>query len=540
MRILILILSALLNNSLVFCQLEVKVVSKNNIIINNFKTKDSVELNGKLNDFATKYQNKGYITASVDSLIFDKNNVLIYFFIGEKYFWDTLTFYYPEKQVVNKKFKGEKVNFNKLEKVVFKEIEYFADNGYAFATADYKNLRFEYNEVDLDIFFQKNNFIVYDTILYPPETKITQKFLQNYLQIEKGKPYSEKNFKEIENKINALEFVELIQKPEIDFYDKSADVFLNIENVKANQVAGLVGFTTVNGKFTATGKADFTFVNTLKSADKISLQWQKNKELSQDLKFNIIIPYIFGTNLGVKNNFIIEKLDTSYVNISNLAEICYYFHSFNNASAYASFGRSIVFDTTRNFSDFSYLIYGLSLSFKKTDYFLNPSKGYYFNFLAGTGTKTAAEKNSNRTESVFDFGLYVPFVKKTTFFYRTYFYYLNGKEIFENELFKFGGANLLRGFDENSFTADLLFMNTLEFKFLFEKKSNFFIFADYAIFEHNVINNVFDGKALGIGTGINLGTKNNIFTFSYALGRKNGENFLFKNTKVHIGFKTVF
>ncbi|MBE9485336.1 MAG: hypothetical protein IMY74_10845, partial [Bacteroidetes bacterium] len=103
-----------------------------------------------------------------------------------------------------------------------------------------------------------------------------------------------------------------------------------------------------------------------------------------------------------------------------------------------------------------------------------------------------------------------------------------------------GGLKTLRGFDEESITASIYSIFTLEFRYLFDVNSFFQVFFDGAYYEHNANSGYLKDTPYGFGAGINFETKAGIFALSYALGSREGQSLQFKSAKIHFGLTAKF
>jgi hemolysin activation/secretion protein len=110
------------------------------------------------------------------------------------------------------------------------------------------------------------------------------------------------------------------------------------------------------------------------------------------------------------------------------------------------------------------------------------------------------------------------------------------KYLFENELFRLGGIQNIRGMDENSVTASSYITGSIEFRYLFEEQSNLFLFFDGAYWQKDISAEFKEDTPIGFGIGMNLQTKAGIFTISWALGRQYGNPVNIGTAKVHIGY----
>ena len=523
-----------------FAQINVDIY-KNDVFFSTHKVKDSLDATIFLSDFLENHKQKGFITASFDNVLFDSIQVEAYFYQGEKYYWDNVEFVFPPTRPNQvRKFSGRTINFEHLDIEILKIVRFYENSGYPFVSVSFDSLIFIDNKISAHVVVNQGDLVLYDSVFFDYKIKTKTKFLQNYLDFKKGKLYNESDILKIENKLNSLQFISVLQKPEIEFHKSSVDLYLYLENNNVNQLSGLVGFTNADDKFSLIGQLDFTFINTLKNADIISLKWKKNKVQSQDLNFNVSIPYVFSTSIGFSNLFFLEKFDTSYVNVKNRFDLSYYFSGFNKVSTYIQAERSIVFDTLSNFVDYTSLIYGLSFKFENIDNKFNPSKGYSVNFSIGKGQKTVSDSVSIFFQSDLKVEFFVLIFPKFVMYNKNYFWFVFNDYLFENELFKFGGMSYMRGFDEQSLSASFLVLNTVELRYLFDKKSNVFLFSDYAIFEHKTTTEKYWNHPFSFGIGLNLGTKAGIFSLTYAIGKSDNSPILLKNAKVHFGFKTLF
>jgi hemolysin activation/secretion protein len=117
------------------------------------------------------------------------------------------------------------------------------------------------------------------------------------------------------------------------------------------------------------------------------------------------------------------------------------------------------------------------------------------------------------------------------------FYY--APEVFQNELFRFGGLQTLRGFNEEEIFASSKSVFSIEYRFLLDKNSNVFAFYDQGIYENNSLTYRKD-KPFGFGAGLSFGTNLGIFSISLAIGKQLENPILLRNSKVHFGYIAYF
>ncbi len=533
------ILLFLFFNLNVDAQYNVNILSEN-ANIKTFRTKDSATIDTKLNKFLAKKQSAGFVAASFDSVVYKNNDVFAYFFQGECFFWKNIEYCVADSiPFKRKKYKNKKLNFSNIENDIADIISEFENTGFPFVAVNLDSFEVEQNFMSAKIVINLGNLITYNQIFFDPKVRASANFFRNYLNFKKGKAYNEKEIRQIKSRLTALPFISLNEKPQIEFHKNNADLYLYLKNQKANQLSGIVGFSNVNQKLQLTGQADIRLINLLKNADIIEIKWQKNDTKTQNLNFNLQLPYIFSTSLGVKNNFFLEKIDTSYVDVADKLSFSYYFSGFNNVSVFGDFKKSIVFDSTLRQNDFNYSMYGISTEFQIIDNFFNPTRGYYLKFSLATGRKKS-ETSSVLFENMSELGFYLPLFGKFVLHSRGIFYLIEDDKMLDNQMFKFGGATFMRGFDERSLLAHKIYFSSVEVKYLFDKMSNVFLFVDYSIFNDNSLIYASKNRALGFGIGLNIATSGSIFSLSYAMGKNKNIPLLLKNSKIHFGVKTLF
>jgi hemolysin activation/secretion protein len=120
---------------------------------------------------------------------------------------------------------------------------------------------------------------------------------------------------------------------------------------------------------------------------------------------------------------------------------------------------------------------------------------------------------------------------KTDFYYAT--------QIFQNEVFRFGGQNSLRGFNEEELYATVRSVLSVEYRFLLDRNSHVFAFFDQGFYENSATSYYHDNP-YGFGLGFSFGTNLGVFSISYALGKQFDNPILMRNGKIHFGYIAYF
>ena len=115
---------------------------------------------------------------------------------------------------------------------------------------------------------------------------------------------------------------------------------------------------------------------------------------------------------------------------------------------------------------------------------------------------------------------------------------LNSDSYLINELFRFGGINSIRGFNENSIDASFYSVLNSEYRYQFNQDLYIHSIIDFAYFENQIT--ALKQKIYSFGVGIGLQTTPGIIKFSIANGNAENQDFNFSNTKIHISISSKF
>jgi hypothetical protein len=347
------------------------------------------------------------------------------------------------------------------------------------------------------------------------------------------------------------------------------DLYLYLENKKANTFNGIIGFLPENeetGKLLITGELNLNLINPFGKGEEIYLQWEKMESSTQKLDVGFMYPYIFKSNLGLDSDFSLYKKDSTYISISAGVGIRVFLNHDNYFKAYYKYksttriGDEENLSSSLSFADVKSNIFGGYYYINKLDYIYNPRKGIELNLFAGAGFKEISDAKNlddslnlntdTRTieiEAGLDADFYYPIYNNFVFHFGNTTRYLdqfgdNKKDnvFFENELYRFGGARSLKGFDESIFYASVYSLQNVQIKYLFEQNSAFYIFWNGAYYYRNITQKTTEDFPWGVGIGMDFQTKAGIFSLSYAVGKQFDNPLELRTAKIHFGYISRF
>lgn len=517
---------------------------------------------------------KGHYTCVLDSFVLIKNEYHVYlssFFPVTRLYIRTSNI--PDDFLNHKINSPETINQSKhqvqdLQDLYTYLLDHFENNGYPFAELHLDSLLWLKDTLFASLHLQRNTFVTWDSVFVKGAVKITPIYLQNYIGIKSGLPYSEEKLRAIPHKIDEWSFASLKSAPEVFFTPGHATLSIPLQKKKSSNFYGIVGFLpNAEGQLIVTGEARLKLDNALTRGESIQLQWKRIQTNTQNVQVKAMYPYLLNMPIGLGFDLDLFRKDTSFSNFNAKYALNYLISAKDYIQVFLAQKRSNLLSTktilvqSANNLDVSALHYGLGLRLERLNYNLNPSKGYFLELSGAIGNKNIL-KNPRLNSEIYDslalktqditarlnvqyyITLKGPFILKTALLSQ----YLWNKNLFQNEFFRIGGLFTLRGFDEESIYASSYGIFTLEPRFILEKNAFLYLFLDAAYYENKTKTRFIYGYPYSFGAGISFETKPGIFTFSYALGRmifyENGilkdNGFSLRSGKVHFGFITYF
>ncbi len=437
------------------------------------------------------------------------------------------------------------------------------NHGYPFASVTLQASDPENGDMTPVIVIDSNIFVTFDSIVLKGDVKLSRNFLYPYLGLRKGTPYNEQLMRAVDGKLEELPFATVVQPSGVAFVKDKAYLYVYLNHRRTNQFDGYVGLVPADektGKVSVQGDLSLSLQNILRQGESLNLHWYSSERRSQHLDLAIKFPYLFRTRFGVEGTFLLDKKDTSYLNLNYHIGIPYAFLNNSYIEPYFDYTGSTIlnpdllqFGSDTSFIDFRKTLYGLKLHFRKLDYLFNPRKGVDIWADLSAGRRKIIQ-NSHVDASFYEDLT----MQKTTYrlcgFVQGFIpiwkcfvlapslqggSLLSGPHYF-NELFNLGGPGRIRGFNPNDIYASTYMLYSLEFRYLFGKKSFANLFFDGGVYERQMENGYLFDTPFGFGAGVHLAVSSGIFYLEYALGRQLGNPISFKTGKIHFGIQVNF
>ena len=428
--------------------------------------------------------------------------------------------------------------------------------GYALSKIKLENIRRENLIIFADLNFKSEKKRQVNSIILNYANNSEKKnFPKSHLK-QLNKKYINKTFNqeittELYNEINNFEFVTQTKFPEILFTNDSTKIYIYLDKRKANTFDGYIGFSNdENKKVILNGYLDVSLINILHSGEQFSLYWKSDGNQQKTFNTKLEIPYIFKSPLGVKAQLNIFKQDSTFQNTKTGIDLGYYINY--NSKIYAGYQSTESSDiqniNNATISDFKNSYITSNYEFKKIDYFNNllPKKAN-INCTIGYG-KRNTNNNSETAESVKQFYINLnasynfELNEKNFININSQNFYLDSKNYFSNELFRFGGMNSIRGFLENSLQSNFNSLILTEYRYKFSKNMYANTIADYGLYQDltATISPNKIKKLIGFGIGSVLQTPNGLLKITLTNGSTDLQDMQLYNTIINICYNVKF
>ncbi|HET7116787.1 MAG TPA: hypothetical protein VFI29_09865 [Hanamia sp.] len=550
-----------------------------------FETKSQAEI--YINKLPAVILSKGFPASSLDSVFYDSAHATVKIYLGEKYKWVQISTDSIDPNVLDhigwneKQFENKIIDFPRLRAEQEKIIEYYENNGFPFAEVSLNNIEIRNDSIKAQLSVKKGALYHIDSIRIYGKVKIKNLFLQHYLGISKGSLYNYEKLKDVSKLLKDLPFLQEQQAWDVSMYGTGATLNLYLEPKRSSQINALVGFqpgNTITGKAQITADVHLDLKNTLGNGESILVNWQQLQPKSPRLNLGYTHPYIFNSNFGFDFAFDLLKSDSSYLQLNGILGVHYIISSsktfkifYQNEQSYLLAGgidtnQIIISKKLPPNIDVGSGNVGIGYHFVNTNYRLNPRKGNEFDITATAGIKKTTKNNDiinlkDPSDSAFDFNSlydsiklktyqfkiiasgahYFPISRSSTFKTALSVGILESPQTFRNELFRIGGYQLLRGFDEESIYANRYAVFTAEYRYLVGINSYFFGFSDIGFTKTKFLNTAYSNSFISGGIGLAFETKFGLLNLNYAVGKRNDVNFDLRNaSKISFGYINYF
>ncbi|HEY4966994.1 MAG TPA: POTRA domain-containing protein, partial [Puia sp.] len=159
-------------------------------------------------------RNKGFTSASIDSLQFDSAGAYLQLYIGEKFTWSEISTRPSDAALLNaagwseKKLTGKPATTEFIHTEELQVLNWLENNGYPFAKIYLDSISIYKGAISAMLNIEKGPLYKIDSIRIVGPAKISVEFLERYLGIPEGSIYKKDRLLAISRRIRELPFIQ--------------------------------------------------------------------------------------------------------------------------------------------------------------------------------------------------------------------------------------------------------------------------------------------------------------------------------------------
>ncbi|HQW12279.1 MAG TPA: BamA/TamA family outer membrane protein [Saprospiraceae bacterium] len=552
-------------------------------LINSMNWKDSAIVLPLIGQITDTLHWQGYFEAGIDSIIVDTLHACLYYHVGNKYTADKIYIdSYLDQTSDSVNVRSNQNFITELNTQRTRLLKYSERRGYPFS---YITLSATVRDSVLNVRLTPHTerLIRMGGVHVVGNLKINDDYIERIIGFERGHTYSPEYVESATKKIREISFADQYRAPVVVFAENKAYMALFLNKKNTDRFDILIGLQPnnssipgVNNRLLLTGSATVELINKLGNGERILAEFFRPSAEKQQIRVELEYPYILHSPFSLNGAFKLFKSDSSFIETYFLAGGQYYFNFTNKLNVYWNRNTSdiksldlaaiILQKKLPELFDLKTDFYGLELNMVNVDFKFNPRRGHWINLKSGIGIRRIIPNAQIQAlidpdQPEFSFAslydtvqskkaifkpelegrFYLPMRKNFTLMTKVLGGGMFGPEkIYNNEKFRLGGISNLRGFNEQSLLSSLYLQATIEPRLLLDEMSALYVFADNALLNFNKAEFSNLQWYMGLGAGLNVGTRIGVFAINAAVGKSQGGRFDLRSTKIHFGYLSIF
>ena len=422
-------------------------------------------------------------------------------------------------------------------------IQQLKNSGLAFGKASLSNIKVNKGSMEADLVIDGGVMRTIDKINIKGYSLLSETYITRYSNLKVGSKFNELNIQKKTEQLGNIAFIKVKKPTEVLFKKDSTELFLYLDKVNSNNFDGFLGFgSDEENNFQLNGYLNMVLLNNLDFGERLGINYKNNGFGLQIFEGDLKLPFILKSPISIEAGLRLFRRDSLFSNNSQNVNLSYQINERLSLQGGVDFTNSTNIQLeeltpSQDIVDYKSTFYSIGFKFIK----LNSRQGFnedtFVNISASLG-KRKSQINADQ------YKLSIEGQHQVSIDYRNKIYiHLNGQffisdTYYNNELFRFGGVNSIRGFAENSLIANRFAVLRSEYRYLLD--DNLFVNSVLDIGNYNDKINGIDENILGYGIGLGLRSKAGIFRLILANSISNKQNSSFSNSKIHIGFVSFF
>ncbi|MEY2701885.1 MAG: hypothetical protein RLY43_518 [Bacteroidota bacterium] len=436
-----------------------------------------------------------------------------------------------------------KLLLSEVENYLNTKLNLLEKKGYAQAKLKLINFKIQQASLEANLYLELNAIRKINKLVVSGYSDFPKGVKRLYEKKYAGKTFNQETIKTIYKDFNSLPFVNQPKYPEVLLTKDSTDIYIYLEKRKNNSFDGFIGFGTneAKQKLQFNGYLDLNLYNNLNKGERFNLYWKNDGNKQSTFNAKLELAYLFQLPLAFKGNLKIFRQDTIFQQSSFDADLGYMFSY--NTKAYIgvkeSTSEAIQKNPNATLKDLTSNFITTSISHQKLNYDNEVfPEVFSMNIKMGIGSRKIGLDKTNQFFSQLQANYLLEVNKKNYIHLKTDTYYLQSTTYYTNELYRFGGIQSIRGFNENSLQGNLFTGVFTEYRYIVASNLYVHTLTDFGYFQDKA--NQTSANLYGFGFGLGLLNKSGIFNLVYANGSSSGQTFKLSNSIVQVSLKTTF
>lgn len=466
--------------------------------------------------------------------------------------------YFENKKILSEMNFKHRFNVDWLEANIDKILTLYDDNGFPYCQVSPDNFKIsEKGGLSFSLAVEEGPRVTIKEIQLEGLKTAKRKVILRELGSDLFGFFSSSRLDRSLKRVKRLSYIKDVAEPELLAGGGPEEGKLRITLVERrnNTFSGSLGYAPSSGnrKGNLMGSMELVFDNIFGTGRKAEWSWFRKDPFSSRFFFLYQEPWILGLPLNVEFKISQLDYDSTFLQLSFETKLI-----FNSTDKMAwgveggwekvvpgSAGKSFL-SSSRKYR------MGIILSLDLLDQVDNPRKGLFYQMETGYAQKRnypttlffPEKPMTYLINTSWDLNNFIPTLSKQTFLVGLHLKALHTDEnvIPLSDQYKLGGINTIRGYREDEFFGTTLAWTNLEYRFLLDETSRFFLFTDYGYYERkassllgNTHRNI-SGNKLGYGFGMRIDSKAGLLGIDYGLG----EGDSFSQGKIHFGVVNRF
>ena len=519
---------------------------QNRIVSEIYHTKKHLQKKDALDEIERILQQvkkKGFFTVRIDSISKTNKELIAYLDLGKKI---------NEIIIVTKKDNTNGIIDSGIDSIKIKTRE-FSDltnqlleqidrKGNSFSEITYINPLLKNDTLFLEMKISNSSSRKIDKVITRGYEDFPKKFISKYFLIDKNTVFSKQKLNQVSALPNKLDFIKEKKVPEVLFKKDSTHLYLFLDKIGTSSFDGLVNFSSKeNGKgLLLNGNLDLKLNNTFNTGEKFEIIWNKVSDEKTDFKINSYVPYILNSKFSTTLEFYLYRQDSTFINTNFELKTDYSINQKSHASIlYSSENSNYLLNISNNdLASYSNYFIGLGYELKKS------STSNLYKYKNGLNLNLTIGKRKTDTESINQLKFHFSAFANVQINNRGYLNIKNesglltSKNYLLNELFRIGGANSIRGYNEQSIFTNGYSYSNIEFRYSLDTSSYLYSITDLGGYKENTTNKI--KKLLGIGAGYQFRINNNLVNLGYVISTNSSTNAKLNSSRLVVRWTSFF